>query len=233
VYIKNATAALAYRVALVFVAGYGLADGFGIFTGGPDFCQFAYFTDVSNLLCFLYFLVALGYSVVCPRRSDGPRIFMPRLKGAVTLSISVTLLVNHFVLGGTPFLVTDGQFDLANLFAHYLVPIMVILDLMLFDRKGNMRPVDPLLYALIPFFYLLYIFVRAKFGGPIVDGQYYPYAFLDVSASGVANVTRNIAILSLAFLGVAYTGYAIDRIVFRRPEIRTDSWKQAENKAEA
>jgi hypothetical protein len=226
--VKNAIAAIIYRIALVFVAGYGLADGFGILAGRPDFCQFAYFTDVSNILCFLYFLVAILYGVVCPRRSDGPQIFLPRVKGAVTLSISITLLVNHFVLCGTPFLVADGHFDLANLFAHYLVPIMVILDLILFDRKGGMRPVDPILYALIPFAYLLYIFVRAKVGGPIVDGQYYPYPFLDISVLGVAAVARNIAMLSLAFFAVAYAGYAVDRIVSRQQKRRIDSRKPAD-----
>ena len=212
-YIENAIAAIIYRVSLVLVAGYGLADGFGILAGRPEFCQFAYFTDVSNLLCFLYFLVAIVRGVICLRRSDGPQIFLPRVKGAVTLSISITLLVNHFVLGGTPFLVTDGRFDLANLFAHYLVPIMVVLDLILFDPKGAMRPVDPVLYAIIPLTYLLYTFVRAKVGGPLVDGQYYPYPFLDVSFLGVAAVARNIAILSLGFFTVGYAGYAVDRII--------------------
>jgi hypothetical protein len=223
VYIKNAIAAIIYRIALVIVAGYGLADGFGILAGGPDFYQFAYFTDVSNVLCFLYFLVAVVYGAFCLRRSDGPQIFLPRVKGAVTLSISITLLVNQFVLCGTPLLVTDGRFDFANLLAHYLVPIMVILDLILFDRKGGMRGVDPVLYATIPFTYLLYIFVRAKVGGPIVDGQYYPYPFLDVSVLGVATVTRNIAVLSLAFFAIAYAGYAVDRIVGRQQKPRIDS----------
>ena len=213
-YIKNTIAAIIYRIVLVFVAGYGLADGFGILTGQPTFCQFAYFTDVSNILCFLYFLAAILYGVVCLRRSSGrPQTFLPRVKGAVTLSILITLLVNHFALHGTPFLMTDGRFDLSNLFAHYLVPIMVILDLILFDPTGGMRPVDPILYALVPLTYLLYIFVRAKVGGPIVDGQYYPYPFLDVSVLGIAIVTRNITILALGFFTVAYAGYAVDRII--------------------
>ena len=227
-YIKNAIVAIIYRISLVFVAGYGLADGFGILAGGLDFCQFAYFTDVSNILCFLYFLVAIVYGVVCPRRSDDQQVFLPRVKGAVTLSISITLFVNHFMLSGTPFLVTDGHFDLANLLAHYLVPIMVILDLILFDRKGGMRPIDPVLYALIPFTYLLYTFVRAKVGGPIEDGQYYPYPFLDVSVFGVATVARNIAVLSLGFFAVAYAGYAVDRIIGRQQYVRIDSLRQAD-----
>jgi len=215
-HIKNPIAALIYRIALVIVAGYGLADGFGMLEGAPAFYQFAYFTDVTNILCFLYFLVASVYGVVRSRRFCGrPQLFLPRVKGAVTLSISLTLLVNHFVLHGTPFLVTEGCFDLSNLLAHYLVPIMVILDAILFDPKGRMRPLDPVLYALVPFTYLLYTFVRAKVGGPLIDGSYYPYPFLDVSVVGVAVVTRNIAFLSLAFFAVAYAGYAVDRILSR------------------
>ena len=227
-FIKQAMAAIIYRIALVFVAGYGLADGWGILAGTPDFCQFAYFTDVSNLLCFLYFLVAVVYGVVCLRRSTGPRVCLPRVKGAVTFSIAITLLVNHFVLCGTPWLVTAGHFDLANLLAHYLVPLLVILDLILFDPKGGMRPVDPVLYALIPLAYLLYTFVRAKVGGPIVDGQYYPYPFLDVSVLGVAAVARNIAVLALGFFAFAYAGYAVDRILGRQQRLRSDSRKQAD-----
>ena len=96
-YIKNATAALIYRIGIVLVAGYGLADGFGLFAGNPDFCQLAYFTDVSNLLCFLYFLAAVVYGLVRRPATDVPRIFLPRVKGAVTFAISITLFGNHFV----------------------------------------------------------------------------------------------------------------------------------------
>lgn len=212
-YIRAPQAAIIYRCLLVIAAGYGLADGFGLLAGALAIHQFAYFTDVSNILCLLYYLAAIADAVVRWRRSAGPRIFLPRVKGAVTLSISLTLLVNHFVLHGTPFIMIDGHLDMANLLAHYLVPIMVICDFMLFDPKGCVRPVDPILYALIPLIYLLYTFVRAAIGGPLPDGQHYPYPFLDASAFGAAAVTRNIALLAVGFFGVGYGGYVLDRIL--------------------
>ena len=58
---------------------------------------------------------------------------MPRLKGTITMSITVTFLIYHFLLSGG----YENRADIIrSTILHYIVPIMTIADYILFDKKG-------------------------------------------------------------------------------------------------
>gem|GEM_PF-4103594 len=79
-------------------------------------------------------------------------MLLPRLKGAFTLMITITMIIYHFMLSG---LYADGDFSffLQNLILHYIVPSMVILDWILFDLKRTFHSLDPLYWLSIPILY--------------------------------------------------------------------------------
>ncbi len=211
---------LVYRLALIALAGYGLADGFGLLRGQFNCCAFVYFTDVSNLLGFLYFVGVVVCGGLLLNHPNGSDLFLPRVKASVTMGLTLTLLVNHFVLGGSPFLMTHDasgdHLDAANLFVHYLVPVMAICDAVLFDKKGNLRPFDPWVYEIVPCAYFGYVLIRAQIGGPIANGRFYPYAFLDVNALGFGRVMLHAVAVALGLLALGYAAYGVDRLLGRR-----------------
>jgi len=212
---SNNAKALVFRIILTLLAGYGLADGWGLLRGHFDCCGLVYFTDVSNLLGFLYFLAAVVFGLTHRSRSAGAITFLPRLKGCVTLGLALTLLVNQFVLSGTPFHTTanaaGAHFDVANFLSHYLVPLMAIFDAIIFDETGWMRPSDPWVFEIIPCVYFIYVLIRAQVGGPINDGRYYPYFFLDVHALGFIKVTMCAVAMAAGVLVLGYIVYWSNR----------------------
>ncbi len=211
---RNAKA-LVFRSVLTLFAGYGLADGWGLLRGHFDCCALVYFTHVSNLLGFLYFFAAIVFGLTRRSRTARATTFLPRLKGCVTMGLALTLLVNQFVLSGTPFQTTADaagtHFDVANLLTHYLVPLMAIFDAITFDEKGWMRPSDPWVFEIVPCVYFIYVLIRAQVGGPINGGRYYPYFFMDVNALGFGRVAMYATAIAAGVLIVGYIVYLADR----------------------
>ena len=72
------------------------------------------------------------------------------------MSITVTFLVYHFLLSPTSGDL-NGLDYVRNLMVHYIVPIMTILDYIIFDIKGIYKIIDPLLWLLIPIIYFAVI----------------------------------------------------------------------------
>ncbi|MEG0378423.1 MAG: Pr6Pr family membrane protein, partial [Eubacterium sp.] len=142
---------------------------------------------------------------------------MLRFKGAITMMITVTFLIYHFLLAPRAFSMnSDYNFWApANLLVHYFTPLMVILDWLIFDKKNAYRPYDPLLWLAIPLLYLIFILIRAQLGGPITAaGSYYPYFFLDVDVLSWIGVLKWVLLIAVFFALLGYIIYFIDKITF-------------------
>ncbi|AMP20226.1 hypothetical protein AZF37_02695 [endosymbiont 'TC1' of Trimyema compressum] len=57
--IKNKYVVLLFRIALLIGCGYGLFLNTGILEGGFKPSIFLYYTILSNLICFIYFLILI------------------------------------------------------------------------------------------------------------------------------------------------------------------------------
>ena len=137
---------------------------------------------------------------------------MPRLKGTITMSITVTFLIYHFLLSGG----YDNRADIIrSTILHYIVPIMTIADYILFDQKGIYKNIDPILWLIIPLIYFLFIFIRAKLGGELSNGSYYPYFFIDINKYGIKTVLKNALFITIAFTILGYIELFIDRIILK------------------
>jgi len=93
--IRNRTVALIYRLLLIVGCLYGLYLISGLSQGGLNTSLFAYYTIQSNLLALALFLVLAIRTSRDLRKAGvcGASTCSPRVKGAVTLAITVTLLV--------------------------------------------------------------------------------------------------------------------------------------------
>ena len=137
---------------------------------------------------------------------------MPRLKGTITMSITVTFLIYHFLLSGG----YENRADIIrSTILHYIVPIMTIVDYILFDKKGIYKNIDPILWLIIPLIYFLFIFIRAKLGSELSNGSYYPYFFIDINKYGIKTVLKNALLITIAFTILGYIELFIDRLILK------------------
>lgn len=210
-YIKSRKIAAAYRILFLFVSGLGLALSTGVLRGAPNFYSYRYYTLQSNLLCFVYFFILLirGKAI----RPGG--WFATDFKGAITMAITVTMLIYQFMLADTPFSMGAGDGALQNAITHLFAPAMVLLDWLLFDEKGRYAKTAPLAWLAIPLLYFAFALIAARLGMTFTGGRRYPYPFLDADALGWASVAQTVGILVIAFLALGYLIWGADRLMGR------------------
>lgn len=202
---------LVYIALFVLIAAIGLNNSLGISKG--EFKPPIFYTSFSGLICFIYFFIALVRGIVVViKKEDFPKslFLVPRAKGAVTICITVTLLVYHFlVYEGSMFTIDT---DIFNLITHYIVPMMVIAHWIIFDKKGTYQKIDPLLWTIIPIGYFTWANIVAAMNTsvPYWDGEFYPYSFMDLTIHSLPKVAMTIALLLIFFILLGYGVYALD-----------------------
>ena len=214
--IKNVYASIVWKIILVCVATYGLLDGAGILSGAydPNFPHM--FTNVSNLFAWAYFLVAAIWLIV-HRKDDQLRTFAPEVKYTATISLTVTMLIAHFLLFDAMF--QDGQLVWHLVAMHYVVPLMALLDWLLFDEKGRMPVWGPFAWMSLVVVYLAVVMIGVGIfglymgGGTTADISSYPYTFLDPGISGAASVAGFCAAMIVAFVVLGYVLFLIDKLL--------------------
>ena len=211
--------AFVYRCVLIIICAWCLLLNLFTQDGKFDTGMLIFFTIISNILCFIFIIIIVINSIITSsnkelNKIEGKTKVLTRVRGAVTLMITVTFLIYHFVL--IPQATAVGSafdfFGLPNVLAHYVVPIMMILDWLLFEKKNSYRPYDPLLWLIFPIVYFVIILIRGYFGGIIkMIGSKYPYFFIDVDALGMNQVWINAGFASLFFLLIGYLIFFVDR----------------------
>lgn len=206
-YIKNKYFSFIFKTSIILVGIYGLIDSCFKSTNVSLSEHFSYYTNLSNLLCIIFFIFYIIKMLL--NFNNLEHNYYKKMKGAVTLIITVTTLVYNFIL--RPFMTDmDGVMDLnsiGNYIVHLILPIMVILDYFLFDEKGLYTKKDPLYWIILPFIYWIFICIRAKIGKPFTyTNSPYPYFFLDIDAFGLPQIIINVilAIILIIILGYIY-----------------------------
>ena len=195
-----------YKLIIIILGLFAVISGLITADKKIDIETLYYFTYQSNILVIVYFIIDIIYLI------KKQKIFMPRLKGTITMSITVTFLIYHFLLSGG----YDNRADIIrSTILHYIVPIMTIADYILFDKKGIYKNIDPILWLIIPLIYFLFIFIRAKLGGELSNGSYYPYFFIDINKYGIKTVLKNALFITIAFTILGYIELFIDRIILK------------------
>jgi hypothetical protein len=199
--------ALWWRLGIAAAAGFGLTFAES---------SLVFFTVQSNLLVFGYFTAALYWmlrtgTVVTPA---------PRLRGGITLWIVITGLVAHILLNHgenpLPGLVRGADLfaDWATFAVHYIVPVMVLVDWLLFSPRRSVAWVDVPLWLAYPLGYALVALGRAAVYPGFVTP--YPYFFLDPRSHGYLWVLGQFLVLTVEFTVLAALVVALNRVAGRR-----------------
>lgn len=210
--IKNKNISILYKIIIVIIGGYGLYINFWKANGKFDVELVYYFTDQSNILVFVYFILDIIFII------KSGKTLLPRFKGIVIMAITVTFLIYNFLLRPHNFVMggyMSKYYYIENTILHCSIPIMTIFDWILFDKKGVYHIIDPLLWLIMPLVYFIFTVVRARVGQRFSDGSRYPYFFIDVDKYGLVGVLRNVILLTIFFLIFGYAVYLVDKFLSR------------------
>ena len=124
-YIKNRVVSLIFRCVLLIIGGIGLSITTGLYSGRFNVNSLIYYTTLSNLLCFLFYIpLTIRNAINIKNSNEAVIIFYPRLKGAFILMIMVTLIIYHSLLANFQFpFFTGGDGDLYNYLQNLLMPL--------------------------------------------------------------------------------------------------------------
>lgn len=197
-----------YRLSLALLGSLGVTlqlvkDGWGMLL---------YYTVLSNILvtAFLFYLVWWEKQ----HGSINQNQALLRVKGAVTLSITITFVIYHFLLA--PLVKPEDFWNIRNFLVHYIVPIGFILDSLFLDRVKTYRWTDPLTWTLLPLIYSIFAIFNGlvtQFPIPGAVDSPYPYFFLNLNTQGVTGVLANTAGIAVGYILVSYLFLLIKRFV--------------------
>lgn len=194
---------LIYRTLIVIVSAIALYLNFKLlgFKEG-----IIYFTNLSNLLCFVYFTVLIIMTLLKKvKRNDTYYI----IKGMVTMAITITMFIYNILLSSNGMGVFKGHELECNL-VHLVVPLMVILDYIIFGEKGNLKKEYPVIWSLVLILYIIFVLIYALLGGTFLNGLPYPYFFMDINKFGTIGVVFNLLIVYIFFVGFGTLVQKID-----------------------
>lgn len=209
---RSRTAQLMFQsayCALGFVAVLA-SMGFFAYEFWSDF--YVHYTDLSNYFCLGFMLAELVQTA--KKKEDGFVTVAPTLKYIGVVAITFTFLVFNIMLA--PMREMYLNFSVNSVLLHVVLPILYVTDWFLFYERGKLKPNGPFLSVFAPFFYVVFVYVRAwivKFNPEVP--YLYPYFFLDVGELGIFGVIKWMAILLVAFLAMAFLYFGLDR--WRKP----------------
>lgn len=197
-----------YKLLICIIGLISIIFTSGVLDGEFNAKVFTMFTTISNILCVIYFAVNILNMLLNPNeKTDAYPVF----KHMITLSITLTCIIAAGILNlGFDFSSYTG----ISLFGlHYIVPIMVVLDWLIFEKKGNMKKYEPFVWLIVPAVYFILAELSARFGNGfgVTVGEKYPYFFLDVEKYGTATVLLNSLLIGIGCLIVGYLYYFIDK----------------------
>lgn len=198
-----------FKLSLFIAATLGILIQIGAFSDELHLSDLNYYTLFTNVLCAVYFFAAMIYE------ANRGTTLLPAVKGAIVLGITITGLVYHFMLSGS--FQMQGTITLSNLLLHYVVPLMSVLDWLLFSDKGHYSWKSPFVWLILPDGYFVYVFIRVTLGASLgYDGNRYPYPFLNVDALGWGKVLVTGLVLNLFFVLLGFLFVMIDRFMARK-----------------
>ena len=117
---------LLFKILIVIVSGVGLYLNFRLLTVRDSII---YFTIQSNLLCFLYFLGLVIFTIT-KKLKKGELYYIS--KGMVTMTITITMFVYWFILSSGEGMIAYAGHNLENYFVHLFTPLLVIFDYIIY-----------------------------------------------------------------------------------------------------
>lgn len=160
---------------------------------------FSYFTILGNILAAL----TMTLPVLSPASTPGRLFAQPSVRSAVVSYMIVISLVYALLLRS----VWNPQgWQLAvDVVLHYVMPLCIVADWLLFVPHGSLRPWDAVTWLAFPVAFAAWTVVHGAFT------SFYPYPFFDIGALGVTTAAVNAFGLSVVFAMLGLLLVAADR----------------------
>ncbi len=208
-YIRYKPLAVLWRMAIAISGTIALIAKLDLFGGSFSLTSFHYFDILITIVTVIYYFILSFWQVNHPD-SEKTCLF-PSFKGTLMLSMCLMGLVSYFIVNRGQ--ISDNlSFLWANII-HYALPIVIVLDWILFDKKGSFKIWFPFIWCIPPFFYMttVYLVVYA-FNGRVGDEGRFPYDFMNISLNGAATTLAIIITMMLAFVIIGFTFFALDQL---------------------
>lgn len=206
-----------YRTIYILVGLLGILIISGIFSGTFNLKIFIYYTVISNILCIVYFCLLLISESVNKRKASCLKRWLSylHLRYNITVAITLTFLIYHFVLRGTwtEMENTSSIYYLSNCILHYIIPILTISDFLLFNKTNSiLKWYIPFIGLIIPSFYLFFILIRASLIAYMIlpISNPYPYPILDFTILSINEACFNVIQLVIFTITIGYAFMGID-----------------------
>jgi hypothetical protein len=206
---------LSYRILALLVVTYGIF--INLYGSNNILEKISYFTMASNTTVLIVLMLTvvdhLKLLLINPT-------FLKILKGSAVISNLVTVIIYSFVL--VPYLTANNInyeiFGVKDILIHYVTPILIFLDFILFDEKGIYEVKDVIKFIYYPFGYIAYTIVYVLLGGRFtITGTptIFPYFFLNYERQGIPLTLLIIFSISLLFVGIGGIIYLLDKTLKR------------------
>lgn len=202
--IQNRKISLFYKYAILVLAFFSLISSFLRYNLALS--SFNYFLTLSMIAIIVYYILAILRTLKDSTAlgNIGITSLSPCIKGVLV----VCSFINLFFI-----LFSQTPINTSFLISVYLFPILIFIDWLLFDKKGELSIRDPLIWLFIPVGYYLYIILFAQTGIFYGNKTHYPYDFMNASIVGFTGVIKNMIILILVFFIMGYLFLLADTLL--------------------
>ena len=213
--IKNRTVQLMFQTAFCTLGILGIIASFGTFNYEFRSDFYVHFTNLSNYLCIGIMFAELIETI--KKKEDSYTTKLTLLKFIGLTAILLTFFIFNFILAGDR--EPQLNFYINSVLFHIILPIMYVVDWVLFYEHKKIKWNYPLVSVLFPVIYaiFIFIFIRAWVLDFNPEAPYiYPYFFLNLDELGVVGVIKWIGILSVVFVVIGYIMFGIDKILKKK-----------------
>ena len=152
------------------------------FMGGAS--VFYFFTVQSNIFIIAMAFLFLGHEIICLiNKKETINQVMLQIKFVATVAITITFLVFFTMLA--PLMGVDYLLSFKNFSLHAIVPILAIIDFIVFDTDINLSYPKSLIATIAPISYVFFVYA---IGVPLklqyAENLYFPYFFLNYEQNG-------------------------------------------------
>lgn len=205
---NNRTLQIVYRTIYITLGFIGIIGSFGYFNRSFNQNFYLMYTNLSNYFCIGITLYLLIRNIKNKDENKiSPSISIIRFVSVIM--ILVTFFVYNILLAKEK-TISDYFFSISNLIMHVILPLMFMLDWILFNDHNKTKWYYPFLSTVLPLIYVAFILIRALILGNSYSGTLYPYFFLNVEHLGFGGVALWIIILVAIFVILGYVLFVFD-----------------------
>lgn len=157
-----------------------------------------YFTIYSNILCIIYYFIALIYDLMQKNNK------FIKYKGMIlTFLLSTFLIYNLYLVPFGKMHDYDGHF-IASLFIHVICPLLVLADNIVNNESNMFKVKDIIFWSFGVFIYGIIVITYQLFGGTFLNDTLYPYIIYDYLDYGIFGCLLMNCIVYIVFVLTSY-----------------------------